>query len=324
MNRRDMIALVGGAAMMPVAARAQQPIPVIGFLSARTPASDASYLAAFRQGLGAAGYVESQNVAIQYRFAEGQYDRLPAMAADLVRRKVTVIFAAGGTQSAAKEATTTIPIVFSIASDPVEGGLVASLNRPGGNLTGVTNLNREVEPKLLELLHELVPAATVIGLLVNPTTSGGEEALLRDLQPAAQSLGLHLHVLRASTEREFDAVFANLTEVRAGALMIGTDPFFTSQREQLAVLTLRYAVPAVYGFRQFSAAGGLMSYGGSVADQYRLVGGYVGRVLKGERPADLPVQRATKLEMIINLKTAKALGITVPLALLARADEVIE
>jgi putative tryptophan/tyrosine transport system substrate-binding protein len=326
MNRRDLITLLGGAvAGWPLAARGQQPeMPVIGYLSARTPDSDVSLLAAFRQGLGAAGYVENKNVAIQYRFADGQYDRVPELAADLVRRQVAVIVAAGSTQSVVKRATAAIPIVFSIASDPVESGLVASLNRPGGNLTGVTNLNREVGPKLLELLRELVPTATIIGLLINPTTSGAEETLLRELSPAARTLGLQLHVLRASTEREFDAVFVNLAEVRAGALMIGVDPFFTSRSEQLAALTLRHAVPAAYQFREFAAAGGVMSYGGSRTDQYRLVGVYAGRILKGEKPADLPVQQSTKVELIINLKTAKALGLTVPPSLLATADEVIE
>jgi putative ABC transport system substrate-binding protein len=324
MRRRDFTMLLGGAAAWPLAARAQQAIPVIGFLSARTPQSDADLLAAFRQGLGEAGYVENKNVAIQYRFADGQYEQLPAMAADLVSRQVTVIISAGFTQSAAREATATIPIVFASAADPVKIGLVASLNRPGGNLTGVTNLNVVVVPKLLELLHELVPTATIIGLLVNPTDSGAEEALLRDLQPPARSFGLELHVLYASTEREFDTVFRDLAKVRAGALMIGADPFFTSRSEQLAALTLRHAMPAIYQYRQFAAAGGLMSYGGSVTDQYRQIGVYAGRILEGEKPADMPVQQATKVELIINLKTAKALGLTVPLALLTRANEVIE
>ena len=325
MKRREFITLLGGAAAWPLAARAQQPsMPVIGYLSARTAESDVLLLAAFRQGLGAFGYVENKNVAIQYRFADGQYGQLPAMATDLVRLQVTVIVATGGTQSVAKEATSTIPIVFSTATDPVQTGLVASLNRPGGNLTGITNLNREVGPKLLELLHELVPTATIIGLLSNPTTSGADETLLRELQPAARALGLHLHVLHASNERELDAVFANLVEVRAGALVIGTDPFFTSRSEKLAALALHHMVPAFYGFRQFSAAGGLMSYGGSVTESSRLVGNYTGRILKGEKPADLPVQQVTNVELIINLKNAKALGLTVPASLLAIADEVIE
>jgi putative ABC transport system substrate-binding protein len=325
LRRRQVIALLGGAAAWPLAARAQQAaMPVIGYLSARTPESDVSLLAAFRQGLGAAGYVENKNVAIQYRFANGEYDRLPALAAELVGRQVAVIVAAGGTQSAAKKATAAIPIVFSTASDPVEGGLVGSLNRPGGNLTGVTNLNREVGPKLLELLHELVPTATIVGLLSNPTTSGVEETLLSELSPAARTLGLQLHVSRASTEREFDAVFVDLAKARAGALLIGVDPFFTSRSEQLAALTLRHAVPAAYQFREFAAAGGLMSYGGNRTDQFRLVGVYAGRILKGEKPADLPVQRSTKVELVINLKTAKALGLTVSNQMQLLADEVIE
>lgn len=270
MKRREFITLLGGAAMVPVAARAQRAMPVIGFLSARKADSDVDLLAAFRQGLGAAGYVENKNVAIQYRFADGQYDRLPSMAAELVSRQVAVIVAGGGTQSAAKEATTTIPIVFSMAGDPVKSGLVPNLGRPGGNLTGVTNLNVEVGPKLVELLHQAVPLATNVGLLVNPTALGEEETLSKDLNPAALALGLRLHVVYGSTERELDAAFADLIAVRAGALIIGTDAFFTSRSRQLAALTLRHAVPAIYGFRQFSAAGGLMSYGGSVTDSYRL------------------------------------------------------
>jgi putative tryptophan/tyrosine transport system substrate-binding protein len=323
MNRRDLIVLIGGAAAWPVAARAQA-MPVIGFLSARTPESDVDLLAAFRQGLFAAGYVENKNVAIQYRFADGRYDRLPSMAAELVSRRVAVIVAGGGTQSAAKEATTTIPIVFSMASDPVKSGLVPNLSRPGGNLTGVTNLNVEVGPKLVELLHQAVPSAANIGLLVNPAVSGEKESLSKDLNPAALALGLRLHVAYATTERELDAAFADLAAARAGALIIGTDAFFTSRSRQLAALTLRYALPAIYGFRQFSAAGGLMSYGGSVTDSYRLVGVYVSRILKGDKPADLPVQQSTKIELIINLKTAKTLGVTIPPSMLAIADEVIE
>jgi putative ABC transport system substrate-binding protein len=325
MKRRDVIALLGGAAAWPLTARAQQPaMPVIGYLSARTRESDMPLLDAFRQGLGAFGYVENMNVAIQYRFANGQYDQLPTLAADLVLRQVTVIVAAGGTQSAAKRATTTIPIVFSTATDPVQTGLVASLNRPGGNLTGVTNLNLEVVPKLLELLHELVSPAANIGLLINPTSSGEEDILTRNLQSAARTLGLQLHVLRAGTESELDALFASRIEMRAGAMIVGTDPFLTSRSEQLAALTLRHAVPAASQFRQFPAAGGLMSYGGSVTDAYRQVGSYTGRILKGEKPANLPVQQVTKVELTINIKTAKALGLTVPLTLRARVDEIIE
>jgi putative ABC transport system substrate-binding protein len=327
MRRRDFIMHLGSTAAFPIAARAQQSaMPVIGYLSPRTPESDVSLLEAFRHGLGAAGYVESRNVAVDYRFAEGQYDRMPIMASDLVRRQVAVIVAAGGALSAlaAKAATTTIPIVFLIAADPVEVGLVASLSRPGGNLTGTTTLSAEVTPKLLELLHDLVPTASIIGLLVNPTTPGEEETALRGLQPAARTLGLQLHVLRASTERDFDAAFATLAEIRAGALVIFNDPVFTSRIEQLAALALRHAVPAIYQFRQFVAAGGLMSYAGSRTDDYRLAGIYAGRILKGEKPADLPVQQSTKIELVINLTTATALGLSIPLTLRARADEVIE
>jgi putative ABC transport system substrate-binding protein len=325
-KRREFITLLGGTAVgWPLAARAQQPaVPVIGFLNGASPEGYAPYVAAFHQGLKEAGYVEGQNVAIEYRWAQGQYDRLPALAADLVRRQVAVI--AVGTNPAApaaKAATATIPIVFTTGLDPVQEGLVASLNRPGGNLTGVTALAVEVGPKGLELLHELVPAATVIALLVNPTNPSAE-ALSSDLQTAARTLGLQLHILRASTERDFDRVFATLLQLRAGGLVIGTDGFFNTQSEQLATLTVRHAVPAIFPFREFTAAGGLMSYGVSIRDLYRLVGVYTGRILRGEKPADLPVHRATKVELIINLKTAKALGLTFPITLLGRADEVIE
>jgi putative ABC transport system substrate-binding protein len=299
-------------------------MPVIGFLNGASPEGYAPYVAAFHQGLKEAGYVEGQNVAIEYRWAQGQYDRLPALAADLVRRQVAVI--AVGTNPAApaaKAATATIPIVFTTGLDPVQEGLVASLNRPGGNLTGVTALAVEVGPKGLELLHELVPAATVIALLVNPTNPSAE-ALSSDLRTAARTLGLQLHILRASTERDFDRVFATLLQLRAGGLVIGTDGFFNTQSEQLATLTVRHAVPAIFPFREFTAAGGLMSYGVSIRDLYRLVGVYTGRILRGEKPADLPVHRATKVELVINLKTAKALGLTFPITLLGRADEVIE
>jgi putative ABC transport system substrate-binding protein len=286
----------------------------------------AAQLAAFRQGLQEAGYVEGGTVVIEHRFAEDGIDRLPELAADLVRRQMTVIAATAGTRSAraAKAATTTIPIVFAMVADSVDVvGTLASVNRPGGNLTGVTVLALEVGPKKLELLHELVPTATTFALLVNPKSSLAE-TIIRNLQVVAPAIGLKMHVLHASTERELDAVFANLAELRAGGLMIGTDPFFTSRVEHLAALTLRYAVPSIYQFGEFAAAGGLMSYGGSQTDAYRLAGVYSGRVLKGESPADLQVQQATKVELIINMKTTKALGLTVPLPLLDRADEVIE
>jgi putative ABC transport system substrate-binding protein len=321
MKRRDFITLLGGAAVWPLAARAQQAkLPVIGYLSTGSPPVPA----AFRQGLSETGYVEGRNVAIEYRWAENQFDRLPALAADLVRRQVTVIYA-GAIRSAlaAKAATTTIPIVFNTGADPVQFGLVASLSRPGGNLTGVSNLNEEVAPKRLELLHEVVPAATLIGLLLNPTNPV-TEVFLRDQQAAARILGLQLHVLHASTERDLDAAFATLVQLRAGALVIGQDAFFADRSELLAALALRHAVPAIYQNREFVAAGGLMSYGGSIGDSNRLAGVYTSRILKGEKPSDLPVQQASKFELVINLKTAKALGLTVSNQMQLLADEVIE
>jgi putative ABC transport system substrate-binding protein len=324
MRRREFITLLGGAAAAwPLAARAQQPaMPVIGFLNGGSP--DANRVAAFRRGLNETGYVEGHNVAIEYHWAEGQYDRLPALARDLVRRQVSVI-AATSTPAAitAKAATTTIPIVFTTSSDPVELGLVASLSR-SGNITGATQLNIEVTPKRLEILHELLPTANVFALLVNPTNPYAE-ILSRNLQAAARSLGLQLHILQASTEHEFDAVFATLVKLRSGGLVIGGGEIFLDSRHgQLAAFALRHSVPTIYQGRDFALAGGLMSYGGSTMDSYRVAGAYAGRILMGEKPADLPVQQTTKIELIINLKTARALGLTVPLALLARADEVIE
>ena len=283
------------------------------------------YVAAIHQGLKEAGYVEGQNVRFEYRWADGHYDRLPALAADLVRRRVDVIAATGGPAAlAAKAASATIPIVFRVAADPIAAGLVASLSRPGGNVTGVTSLNLEVGPKRLEFLHELIPSATIMAALVNPTNPSNAEILSRDLQATARLLGLQLHPLHASSDADIDAVFSTLTELRAGGLVVGTDAFFTSRTEKLAALTLRYRIPTIYQWREFVAAGGLMSYGGSSTDSYRLAGVYTGRILRGEKPADLPVQQATKLELFINLKTAKALGLTVPQSLLASADEVIE
>jgi putative tryptophan/tyrosine transport system substrate-binding protein len=331
MRRREFIALLGGATtssmLWPLPARAQQPaMPVIGFLNASDPKGYAAQLAAFLKGLNEAGYVDGHNVAIEYRWAEGQNDRLPALAADLVHRQVAVIAATTTPAAlAAKAATAAIPIVFETGSDPVKLGLVPSLNRPGGNVTGATQTNVEVAPKRLELLHEVLPATRVMALLVNPADPTVAVTQSSEVLSAARSLGLELHVLNASTERDFDAVFANLIQLRAGGLVIGGGALFASQCEQLAALTVRHAVPAIYQWREFAAAGGLLSYGSDLADSYRLVGNYTGRILKGEKPADLPVEEATnKVELYINLKTAKALGITFPLALLGRADEVIE
>jgi putative ABC transport system substrate-binding protein len=325
-RRRAFITLLGGAATWPLAARAQQPaVPTVGILGSESPDLFETRLRAFRKGLSETGYDEGRNVAIEYRWAESKNERLPALAAELVQRQVAVIVTPGSTPAAlaAKAATATIPIVFTLAADPVAIGLVAGLNRPGGNLTGVTSLNQEVGPKRLELLHELLPAATTIALLVNPTNPTAE-TLSRDAQAAARTLGLQLRILHASAERDFDTVFADLVQLRAGGLVIGIDTFLTSRTEQLAALTLRYAVPAIYQAREFPAAGGLMSYGGNITDANRLAGIYAGRILKGEKPADLPVQQYTKLELIINLKTAKALGLRIPETFLLRAEEVIE
>jgi putative tryptophan/tyrosine transport system substrate-binding protein len=326
MRRREFITLIAGAAAWPLAARAQQPaMPVAGVLSAEWPNLFSDRLRAFHDGLRETGYVEDRNLAIEYRWAEGQNDRLPALAAELVRRQVTVIVSTSTPAVlAARTATTTIPIVFFVAADPVQLGLVTSLSRPGGNLTGVVTLNVEVAAKRLELLHELVPTATVVALLVNPTSTALAETTTRDLEAAASTLGLELHVLHASSEREIDAAFATLVQLRAGALVIGADPLFTSRSEQLATLTIRHRVPAIYQFREFVSTGGLMAYGSTVLDTYRPLGVYTGRILKGEKPAELPVQQATKVELVINMKTAKALGLTVPLPMIGRVDEVIE
>ena len=326
MKRRQFITLLGGAAAAwPLAARAQQPtMPVIGILAVVPAEVNALRMRAFREALSAAGYVDGQNVHIKYRWAEAE--RLPELAAQLAQDQVAVLVTAGGTASAlaAKAATATIPIVFTIGADPVQIGLVASLNRPGGNATGATSINVELGPKRLELMRELLPSVSIMALLVNPRTPGLAEPSTRIAQAAAHALGLELHVLQARSEHDFDQTFAKLVELRARALIIAPDQLFTAHSKRLAELALQHALPAIYEFRQFVAAGGLISYGSSETEYYRLVGNYVGRVLKGDKPADLPVQQATKVELFINLKTANTLGIAVPLPLSGRADELIE
>jgi putative ABC transport system substrate-binding protein len=323
MRRRDLMAYSAGIAITWVSsARAQQRMPVIGYLDSGSPEPDR--VAAFRRGLNETGYIEGQNVAIEYLWAQGQYDRLPGIVADLVGRQVTVIVARGvPTVQAAKAATATIPIVFTLGVDPVQFGFVASLNRPGGNITGVVLL-AELAAKRLDLLHEVLPTASIAALLVNPTNTANAEAQTTGLRDATQSLGLQLHVLPASSASEIDGAFAKLVELRASALVVAGDPFLTSRRAQIVALAARHAVPAIYAWREFAAAGGLMSYGPDLADGSRLAGVYTGKILKGASPADLPVQQAVKIELVINLKTAKTLGLTIPLNLLARADEVIE
>jgi putative ABC transport system substrate-binding protein len=325
-RRREFINAIAGLAVgWPLAANAQTVMPVIGFINADSPKGHAPEVSAFLKGLGEAGYVDGHNVAIEYRWAEGQNDRLPAMANDLVRRKVAVIVATSTPAAiAAKAATTTIPVVFETGSDPIQLGLVASLSRPGGNVTGVTQSNAEIAPKRLELLHELLPTARTMALLVNPAEPAIAEPTAKEVLAAARTLGLELHVLNASSEADFEGVFAKLSQLRAGGLVIVAGPFFTGHREQLGALTLRHAVPAIFQNRAFTAAGGLVSYGSDITDAYRLTGIYTGRILKGDKPADLPVQQATKVELYINLKTAKALGISIPLPLSGRANEVIE
>ena len=329
-SRRETVgalALLGGAAAWPLRARAQQPaMPVIGFLGSAFPGPWANRLRVFRQGLGETGYVEGRNVAIEYRWAETQLDRLPSLAAELVRQRVAVIVVLGGRASAeaAKAATATIPIVFRTGGDPVEDGLVPSLSRPGGNITGVTTMGTALGAKHLQLLHELVPAANVFALLVNPANVLTAEIESKNMLAAIPALGLQLHILRASSDADLDAAFASLGALRAGGLVIGADVFFGTRYERIAALAVRHAVPAISPYREFTEAGGLMSYGGDLIDSCRLAGVYTGRILKGEKPGDLPVQQATKVEFVFNLGTAKTLGITIPLSLLARADEVIE
>ena len=327
-QRREFITLLGGAAAAwPVTARAQQAaMPVIGFLGTDSPDLLGARLRAFHRGLSETGFVEGRNFAIEYRWAEGRNDRMPALAAELVRRQVAVIAAPGSTGGAlaAKALTTTIPIVIATGVDPVKEGLIASLNRPGGNVTGVTLLGVELGPKQLQLLHEVIPTATSMAVLVNPTNPAIAEPTANELRAAARTLGLELHVLQASSESEIDPAFATLAQLRAGGLAIAPDVFFGSRLQQLGALTLRHAMPAIHQFRAFAAAGGLMSYGTDVTDAFRLAGTYTGRILKGEKASDLPVQQVTKIELVINMKTAKALGLTFPITLLGRADQVIE
>ena len=323
-RRREFIAGLGGAAAWPLAARAQQrAMPLVAFINSGSAGGYQHLVVAFRQGLKEVGYVEGQNVTVEYRWAEGQFDRVPVIALELVSRGVAVIVANTPGVLAIKQAVTTIPILFTTASDPVQIGLVASLARPGSNVTGATFLAIELVPKQLEMARELLPGATSINALVNPINTR-TETLLREYDAAARILGLDLHVLHASTVRDFDTVFATLGQRRGGALVISSDAFFNSHIQQLAALTVRHTVPAISPLREFPMEGGLMSYGGSVSDVYRLAGIYAGRILKGEKPADLPVQQATKLDLVVNLKTAKALGLTIPDKVLAVANEVIE
>ena len=325
MKRRKFITLLGAASVWPFAVRAQQPgLPVIGFLNVASPAGFAHYTTAFHGGLKEIGYVEGQNVAIEYRWAEGRYVLLPEMAADLVRRQVSVIVANTPANLAAKKATSTIPIVFTTGVDPVQLGLVSNLRQPGGNITGVSQLNAQLGAKRVELARELAPAATVLALLVNPNDPAAVERLLKETQDAATPLGLKVEVVRGGSDAEIEAGFAGFAALKAGMMLIGADAYFSARSGFLAELSQRYAVPAIYQTNEFTSAGGLMSYGGSVPDSYHMAGVYAGRILKGEKPADLPVQQSTKVQLIVNLKTAKSLGITVPLPLLGRADEVIE
>ena len=327
MQRREFITLMGGAAASwPFGARAQQPaVPVVGFLTSLSPGYSERYAPAFRQGLSETGYREHQNIVIEYRSADGQYHRLSGLVADLIDHKVAVIFAAGGSDpaKAAKAATATIPIVFVSGADPIAAGIVTSLNRPGGNITGVSLLGSALEAKRLGLLHEIIPGGASIGVLVNPKYPDAD-LQLRELQEAAGVIKRQINIVRASTEYEIDTAFATVAQQGAGALLVAQDPFFTTRREQFATLAIRHKLPGIYAIREFPAAGGLMSYGASITDAFRLAGVYVGRILKGEKPADLPVQQSTKFELVINLKTAKALGLEISPSLLARSDEVIE
>jgi putative ABC transport system substrate-binding protein len=327
MKRREFITLLGGmAAATPFSARAQRPLPVIGFLGNASPESYEIRLRAFRQGLAEGGFTEGQNVAIEYRWAGGDNNRLPALAADLVNRKVAVLVCGGGTPSAfaAKAATSVIPIVFSVAVNPVAVGLVTRLNQPGGNLTGLANQNIEIGPKRLEVLREMLPKAKAVAVLANPTSRGASDLFVKDIEPVARTMGMQLHVLQASNETEVESAFTSMAQLRVDALVVSPDTFFNTRSEQIAALSLRHRIPSIYQYRRFAGAGGLVSYGSDETESYRLVGVYASRILKGDKPGDLPVQQATKVELIVNLKTAKTLGITVPLALLGRADEIIE
>jgi len=325
MDRRRFVGSVaGGILAVPLASRAQtSSMPVVGFLSGQSPGSWAPYVAAFRNGLTETGYVEGKNVTIEFRWAEGHYDRLPALVAELIRRQVAVVVAGGGGAREAKTATVTIPIVFTTGNDPVENGLVTSLAHPGGNATGVSFVPTELAAKRLELLHQLVPKVAAIAMVVNPVTTYAAPRA-RKVQEAARSFGLQLHVLNARTEQEIDAAFATLVKLRAGALLVDSDPFFNGRRDQFVALAARYAVPAIYDGREYVDAGGLMSYGGSITEVYRLAGIYTGKILKGAKPADLPILQPTKVDLVINLKTAKSLGISIPQSLLLRANEVIQ
>jgi len=324
MRRREFITLLGGTALMPYVARAQQPMPVIGLLSSASSLDYAPMIAAFKKSLAETGFVEERNVRIEYVWADEHYDRLPALAADLVGRPVNVIVAATTPAALAlKPATTTIPIIFAIGGDPVRTGLVESLSRPGGNLTGAAHINVEIAPKRLELMHELLPSEKIMGLLLNPTNPLAASVSI-EVTKAADALGIKLHVVQASDDQGIDRVFDELSGLQASALVIGTDPLFTSRAQKLAAQSLRSKMPSIYQYREFVDAGGLMSYGGSITDSYYHAGAYVGRILKGEKPADLPVQLSTKVEFFLNLRSAKQLGLSVPLSLTGRADEVIE
>jgi len=324
MKRREFIALLGGAALTPVAARAQQAMPVIGLINGTSAQKYEPQVAAFRLGLKESGFVDGENVTIEYRWADGDYSRLPELAADLVKRQVAVIVANTPANIAAKKATDKIPVVFTTASDPVQIGLVTNLNHPGGNVTGVTQLNASLGPKRLELAHELLPAATDLALLVNPNDPARAEKFTHEVGEAAKYLGLQLHVLRAGTEAEIETTLAGIAQTKASALVVGADAFYNANARLLAEASLRNRVPTIYEYTEFTDAGGLMSYGGDIKESYRWAGIYAGRILKGAKPADLPVQQSTTVELIVNLKTAKALGITVPLPLLGRADKIVE